>query len=360
MHPDVREETLKRQYDNTTNHTGRTIKYQVRERGRTRKSYGARHEMREEGGQRGCVGHLIEKSDETMGDRCVRGCGEKKKDEVSTARWRRRWRWRWEEEEKEYGNHREGETPRRSASDEGEEENEEREKRRQLREERRDTRGELLDKGKRERRRKRERVEGTKGERNELSREERSSLSFSRARGRRGGAPEGRGLCKKRDETGRIPRDKRRRGRRRRRDGGTKEDHAGDYNINKQMSLEAGEFAIQSGTGGGREAESPPTNLEGLPRTLAPSLDLSSPSPAYLSSTKFLPLALGLDISLSLSLSLSVFLSLFLSPAPHCGSRFYVYKTRRARFDAKTTVRWSTLSFPFHENLALLHVIMHN
>lgn len=71
-------------------------------------------------------------------------------------------------------------------------------------------------------------------------------------------------LCKKRDETGRIPRDKRRRGRRRRRDGGTKEDHAGDYNINKQMSLQAGEFAIQSDTGGGREAESPPTNLEGL------------------------------------------------------------------------------------------------
>lgn len=56
------------------------------------------------------------------------------------------------------------------------------------------------------------------------------------------------------------------------------------------MSLEAGEFTIQSGTGGGREAELPPTNLEGLPRTFAPSLDLSSPSPACLSSTKFLPL----------------------------------------------------------------------
>jgi len=32
-----------------------------------------RHEMREEEGQRGrCVGHLIEKSDETMGGRCAR------------------------------------------------------------------------------------------------------------------------------------------------------------------------------------------------------------------------------------------------------------------------------------------------
>lgn len=62
------------------------------------------------------------------------------------------------------------------------------------------------------------------------------------------------------------------------RDGGngTKEDHAGDYNINKQMSLEAGEFAIQSGSGGGHEAEPPPTNLEGLRRTLSPSLALSS------------------------------------------------------------------------------------
>jgi len=68
------------------------------------------------------------------------------------------------------------------------------------------------------------------------------------------------------------------------------------------MSLEAGEFAIQSGTGGGREAESPPTNLEGLTRTLAPSLDLSSPSPACLTSTKFLLLARYLGIS-SLSLS---------------------------------------------------------
>jgi len=130
------------------------------------------------------------------------------------------------------------------------------------------------------------------------------SLPLSRARARAGegeARPKDEELCKKRDETGRIPRDKRRRGRRRRRDGGTKEDHAGDYNINKQMSLEAGEFAIQSGTGGGREAESPPTNLEGLPRTLAPSLDLSSPSPACLAATKFLPLALDLDISSSFS-----------------------------------------------------------
>lgn len=68
------------------------------------------------------------------------------------------------------------------------------------------------------------------------------------------------------------------------------------------MSLEAGEFAIQSGTGGGREAESPPTNLEGLTRTLAPSLDLSFPSPACLSSTKFLLLAHCL-FSFSVSLS---------------------------------------------------------
>jgi len=146
------------------------------------------------------------------------------------------------------------------------------------------------------------------------------------------------------------------------------------------MSLEAGEFAIQSGTGGGREAESPPTNLEGLPRTLAPSLDLSSPSPACLAATKFLPLALDLDISssfsppppspsalcpllapcalplslslscppsrsrsLTLSHSLSVCLSLPSSllpaPASRCDSRFYVYKTRRARFDGKTTAR---------------------
>ncbi|KYM80899.1 hypothetical protein ALC53_08646 [Atta colombica] len=126
-------------------------------------------------------------------------------------------------------------------------------------------------------------------------------------------------LCKKRDETGRIPRDKRRRGRRRRRNGGTKEDHAGDYNINKQMSLEAGEFAIQSGTGGGREAESPPTNLEGLTRTLAPSLDLSSPSPACLSFTKFLLLAYCSSISS---------LSLLLSPPLLCGSRAFTYTKR--------------------------------
>ncbi|KYN18599.1 hypothetical protein ALC57_09078, partial [Trachymyrmex cornetzi] len=149
-------------------------------------------------------------------------------------------------------------------------------------------------------------------------------------RGSRGRLSKDEELCKKRDETGRIPRDKRRCGRRRRRNGGTKEDHAGDYNINKQMSLEAGEFAIQSGTGGGREAESPPTNLEGLTRTLAPSLDLSSPFPACLSFTKFLLLAHCPGIS-SLSLSLS--------PPLLCGSRFCVYKTRRARFDAKTTVR---------------------
>lgn len=109
-------------------------------------------------------------------------------------------------------------------------------------------------------------------------------------------------LCKKRDKTGRIPRDKRRHGRRRRRNSGTKEDHAGDYNINKQMSLQAGEFAIQSGMGGGREAELPPTNLEGLTRTLAPSLDLSSPSPICLSSIKFLLLPHYL-LSFSVSLS---------------------------------------------------------
>lgn len=137
---------------------------------------------------------------------------------------------------------------------------------------------------------------------NEFSLVRNVPLSLSRARKRRGGGSKDEELCKKRNETGRIPRDERRRGRRRRRDGGTKEDHAGDYNINKQMSLEAGEFAIQSDTRGGREAESPPTNLEGLPRTLAPSLDLSSPSPASLSSTKFLPLALDPDISSSLSL----------------------------------------------------------
>lgn len=158
------------------------------------------------------------------------------------------------------------------------------------------------------------------------------SLSFSRIhiRGEGETRPKDEELCKKRDETGRIPRDKRRCGRRRRRNGGTKEDHAGDYNINKQMSLEAGEFAIQSGTGGGRKAESPPTNLEGLTRTLAPSLDLSSPSPAFLSSTKFLLLAHCPGISP---------LSLSLSPPLVCGSRFYVYKTRCARFDAKTTMR---------------------
>lgn len=106
-----------------------------------------------------------------------------------------------------------------------------------------------------------------------LVRERFLSLSLSHIRREGEARPKDEELCKKRDETGRIPRDKRRRGRRRRRNGGTKEDHAGDYNINKQMSLEAGEFAIQSGTGGGREAESPPTNLEGLTRTLAPSLD---------------------------------------------------------------------------------------
>lgn len=156
-------------------------------------------------------------------------------------------------------------------------------------------------------------------------------LSLSLLRGKGEARPKDEELFKKRDETGRIPRDKRRRGRWRRRNGGTKEDHAGDYNINKQMSLQAGEFAIQSGTGGGREAESPPTNLEGLPRTLSPSLDLSSPSPAYLSSTKFLPLPLFLR-RYHFSFSLSF-------PSVSRDPRFYVYKTRRARFDAKTTVR---------------------
>lgn len=165
------------------------------------------------------------------------------------------------------------------------------------------------DERKRERRRKKERVD----ELFRVRREKRCSPSFSifcarmhTEKERR--APKDEELCKKRDKTGRIPRDKRRRGRRRRRNGGTKEDHAGDYNINKQMSLEAGEFAIQSGTGGGREAESPSTNLEGLPRTLAPSLDLSSPSPACLTATKFLPLAFRLGVS-------SLFLSVSLSPA---------------------------------------------
>lgn len=134
---------------------------------------------------------------------------------------------------------------------------------------------------------------------------------------------------------------------RRRRNGGTKEDHAGDYNINKQMSLEAGEFAIQSGTGGGREAESPPTNLEGFTRTLAPSLDLSSPPPACFTTTEFLRLAHCPGISS---------LSPFLSPPLLSGSRFYVYKARRARFDAKTTVRWSTLEFLCLYNFTLLRM----
>jgi len=198
------------------------------------------------------------------------------------------------------------------------------------------------------------------------------SLPLVRARAGEGEArPKDEKLCKKRDETGRIPRDKRRRGRRRRRDGGTKEDHAGDYNINKQMSLEAGEFAIQSGTGGGREAESPPTNLEGLPRTLAPSLDLSSPSPARASPPPNFSLSLSISIFRRLSPPLcplpspSAFFSpfshsLFLSPASRCDSRFYVYKTRCARFDGKTTARRSALSFVFHEDLVLLRVIMRN
>lgn len=133
------------------------------------------------------------------------------------------------------------------------------------------------------------------------------------------------------------------------------------------MSLEAGEFAIQSGTGGGREAELPPTNLEGLPRTLAPSLDLSSPSPVLrllsfsrVASPLLLPHAssppnffLLLFVSMLLLFLSSVLF--FLPPAClNYGSRFYVYKTRRARFDEKTTLRRSTLSFL--ETLTLLRV----
>lgn len=181
----------------------------------------------------------------------------------------------------------------------------ERKKKRQLHEERRGPRGSLSIK---EREKGGERKKGWK-KRRARERELSLSLSFSVSHahicGEEEARPKDEELCKKRDETGRIPRDKRRRGRRRRRNGGTKEDHAGDYNINKQMSLEAGEFAIQSGTGGGREAESPPTNLEGLTRTLAPSLDLSSPSPACLSSTKFLLLAHCLGHLFSFSVSLS-------------------------------------------------------
>lgn len=64
------------------------------------------------------------------------------------------------------------------------------------------------------------------------------------------------------------------------------------------MSLEAGEFAIQSGSGGGHEAEPPPTNLEGLRRTLSPSLALSS-SLLFRASTLFLSLSLSLTLSLS-------------------------------------------------------------
>lgn len=86
------------------------------------------------------------------------------------------------------------------------------------REERRDTRRGTLAEGKRERRRKRERVEETKGERNEFSGEEHSSFSLflsllSARAGKREARPKDEELCKKRDETGRIPRDKRRRGR---------------------------------------------------------------------------------------------------------------------------------------------------
>lgn len=132
------------------------------------------------------------------------------------------------------------------------------------------------------------------------------SLSFSHSfsRWKEEARPKDEELCKKRDETGRIPRDKRRRGRRRRRNGGTKEDHAGDYNINKQMSLEAGEFAIQSGTGGGREAESPPTNLEGLTRTLplwtSPLLlSRASPSPNFSFSFTLFRCLFSFSVSLS-------------------------------------------------------------
>lgn len=135
------------------------------------------------------------------------------------------------------------------------------------------------------------------------------------------------------------------------------------------MSLEAGEFAIQSGTGGGREAESPPTNLEGLPRTLAPSLNfsplllprcLSSPSPACLFSTKFLPLALRLSVPLLLSLSCLFSFSL---PLPFAclnyTARAFTYTKRdvRASMRRQRCVE-STLSFL--ENLTLLHrVAMH-
>ena len=117
------------------------------------------------------------------------------------------------------------------------------------------------------------------------------------------------------------------------RDGGngTKEDHAGDYNINKQMSLEAGEFAIQWGTGGGREAEPPPTNLEGPRRTFSPSS--SSLSSSLLRSAKHR--VSGIPLSLSLSLFLSLFRHLlYCTETTH----FYVDQSRyQTRSDVETT-----------------------
>lgn len=54
--------------------------------------------------------------------------------------------------------------------------------------------------------------------------------------------------------------------------------------------------------------------------------------PRCLTATKFLPLAFRLGVS---SLFPSLSLSPSLSPPPIRDSRFYVYKTRRARIDAK-------------------------
>ena len=80
----------------------------------------------------------------------------------------------------------------------------------------------------------------------------------------------------------------------------TKEDHAGDYNINKQMSLEAGGFSSQSYRVGVHKAEFQRTNLVHslswlsfpLPRSLSNSsirftlsLPLPSTSVLYLSSS---------------------------------------------------------------------------
>lgn len=114
------------------------------------------------------------------------------------------------------------------------------------------------------------------------------------------------------------------------------------------MSLEAGEFAIQSGTGGGREAESPPTNLEGLTRTLAPSLDLSSPPPACLASTKFLLLAHCLGVSS---------LSPFLSPPRFSAARAFTYTKRTLRCEDNGALEHALVPLPlgFHVIPYVMH-----